>query len=143
MLKTCSECKKEYPSTSEYFYKNTISKDRLSYWCKNCRKEYQKEYSKKNPEKFINKILKNRYGISLEEYNQLLESQNNVCAICSCKETQKYKGKITRLQVDHNHSTGEMRSLLCHSCNRGLECFKENENLMFEAIKYLRKFKDH
>lgn len=57
--------------------------------------------------------LKKLYGISPEQYNQLLEQQNNSCAICERHESQFKK----KLAVDHNHLTGEIRGLLCSYCN--------------------------
>lgn len=54
--------------------------------------------------------LRNLYGLSLEDYDEMFRKQNGACAIC--KETQKRK-----LHVDHNHNTGAVRSLLCMRCN--------------------------
>ena len=59
-----------------------------------------------------NRILKYRYGISQLEYEQKLESQKNVCAICETTWEAKHP-----LYVDHNHSTGQTRGLLCAKCN--------------------------
>lgn len=56
-------------------------------------------------------LLKSKYGLSLEAYDTLLNNQNGSCAICSRKPGKR------PLHVDHNHSTGKVRGLLCHQCN--------------------------
>lgn len=58
--------------------------------------------------------LRRIYGIGIEEYNSLLSKQNGCCAICERPESE-FK---TRLAVDHNHATGEIRGLCCNHCNR-------------------------
>jgi hypothetical protein len=74
-----------------------------------------------------NTFYKSRYGITLEEYNQKLEKQQEVCAICHCPETTKTKkGAISALAVDHDHTTGEIRGLLCRTCNTALGKFRDS-----------------
>lgn len=75
--------------------------------------------------------LLGRYGLSVEQYNSLLDRQNGVCAIC-----RKIDGDIS-LSVDHDHQTGEVRGLLCSLCNKGLGHFDDNPQLLQEAINYL------
>jgi hypothetical protein len=76
--------------------------------------------------------LKTHYGISKAQYDEMLASQGGNCGICGNdpKET---------LCVDHCHSTGKVRALLCRSCNTGLGCFKDNSQLLLAAIKYLEE----
>jgi hypothetical protein len=76
------------------------------------------------------------FNITLEEYNELLKKQNYKCAICNGYEI-SYRNEV--LSVDHNHNTGEIRGLLCNTCNRALGLFKDNENLLKNAIKYLKQ----
>jgi hypothetical protein len=66
------------------------------------------------------------------------KKQGGVCAICEKKETRKYKGKIIRLSIDHNHKTGEIRGLLCHGCNVGIGHFSDSIEFLLKAINYLR-----
>lgn len=80
-------------------------------------------------------VLRSTYGISLAEYDDMLESQSGSCAICST--TPEENGR--RLDVDHCHETGRVRGLLCASCNLGIGKFKDNPSLLAEAIKYLVK----
>ena len=77
-------------------------------------------------------LLKN-YGIYLEQYENILNQQNGVCAICKKVQTKR------RLAVDHDHVTGLVRGLLCTSCNVGLGLLKDDCTLLNEAIKYLTK----
>ena len=71
-----------------------------------------------NPEENRARQLKHRYGITIEEYDKMLISQNNGCAICG-KET-AYNSGEKRLHVDHCHITGKVRGLLCSQCNTTL-----------------------
>jgi len=86
-------------------------------------------------------MLKVKYGISLERYNEVLKEQNGVCAICKKAETNhsNKKGPVDSLRVDHCHSTGKVRGLLCSECNFGISKFDDDTNLLLEAIKYLKK----
>lgn len=73
-----------------------------------------------------------RFGITPEQYDLLLTAQDDVCAICgeSCATGR-------RLTVDHDHSTGLVRALLCTSCNRQLgifEAFRERGNRYLDAF---------
>lgn len=83
---------------------------------------------------FRNRDLKRKFGISLIEYEELLEKQNYRCAICG--GYQMVKGN--NLYVDHDHSTVKIRGLLCHYCNVGIGMMKDNEKILENAIQYLR-----
>lgn len=86
--------------------------------------------------------LKRKYGISVDEYDQLLVEQNGVCAICRSKESHVYKsGKLKDLSVDHCHSTGKVRGLLCVKCNRALGYLDDSIERINRAITYLEKSK--
>lgn len=87
-----------------------------------------------------NTHLKKAYGISLEYYKQLYKEQQGVCAICKEPETQIHKktGQIMSLSVDHCHTTGNIRGLLCKKCNMALGLFQDNELLLKEASVYLK-----
>lgn len=88
--------------------------------------------------------LKKVYGISVAEYNKKLKEQGGKCAICA-KETNKLKNKTINFNTDHNHETGEIRGLLCSSCNLTLTGFekklKADENFIQKMIDYLLKNK--
>jgi hypothetical protein len=80
------------------------------------------------------KSLKNRYGITEEQYDEMYEKQNGKCAICFKPAELKSK---KRLNVDHDHSTGKVRGLLCSSCNRGLGLFEDSKDVLISAQHYL------
>jgi hypothetical protein len=91
-----------------------------------------------NPEKIRlhdrNKKLKRVYGIDIQTYAQMLESQGGVCAICGKGET---RSTSKNLQVDHCHNSSRVRGLLCFKCNTALGSFEDNPQLLVSAIAYL------
>jgi len=97
--------------------------------CSDCRKDT-----------YRTKMLKT-YGITPEEYAALLVKQGGVCAIC--KEPPKTRNNINgkpgihRLCVDHDHVTGAVRGLLCHSCNVGLAQYSDRPDLLRAAASYI------
>ena len=78
-------------------------------------------------------LLKNRYGVTAFDYDDLAKKQDNKCAICSLTPENK------RMDLDHCHKTKQIRGLLCNNCNRGLGHFKDNPVLLNNAIAYLNK----
>jgi len=75
-----------------------------------------------------------------EIYKILIEKQNGLCAICKKPETRKHKdGWVYKLCIDHDHTTGEVRGLLCSNCNNGLGRFMDNVEFLLKAIKYLKE----
>lgn len=94
------------------------------------RAKYRKEQKIKAKDKIRDYNLSTKYNITLADYNRLLEVQNHCCIICE-RSHQK-------LVVDHNHKNGQIRGLLCQSCNIGLGSFKDKIDLLASAIKYLK-----
>lgn len=80
---------------------------------------------------------KNNYGSSLKEVETLLEKQNNLCFICEEMGFKMNEHVHSPLNLDHCHSTGVVRGLLCHNCNRALGLFKDNIKRLKRAISYL------
>jgi hypothetical protein len=76
------------------------------------------------------------YGISTEDYDQMLLDQNGVCYICNKKPSDK-----RALDIDHNHKTGVVRGLLCSKHNRAIGLFDDSINLLARAIEYLSRNK--
>lgn len=92
----------------------------------------RKRDSQNNKKRIKNTNLQ-KFGITLEKYNEILTNQSGCCKICKTHES-----KLTKaLAVDHNHATGEIRGLLCHNCNIGLGHFKDSENLLLTAAQYI------
>ena len=130
-MKTCSKCRVAKPLDEYYFVKRT---QKHTAACKQCTCVDAKRWREANPELFRQSIRKNQllrqYGLTLEEYDVLKESQSGGCAICGATPD-------TNLRVDHDHATGKIRGLLCHHCNTGLGMFREDVALMLKAIVYL------
>lgn len=78
--------------------------------------------------------LKSKYGITLDDYEDMAAEQKGCCKICG-----EYMGEA--LRVDHCHTTGKVRGLLCNGCNVGLGNFKDSPEALLSAITYLREAK--
>jgi hypothetical protein len=134
-VKTCYACKIEKPVGN--FYRSNVNYYQKE--CKDCcrirkHKWYQTESGKLSS---ANTKLKKRFGITLEQFNQMYIVQNGKCLICDATESNLGH----RLAVDHCHITGKIRGLLCKSCNVGIGHLKDNIETLKRAIKYLEKFK--
>jgi hypothetical protein len=79
--------------------------------------------------------LKKLYNLTIEQYDALLAAQNGQCAIC--RRDTPGNGRHKFFHVDHDHTTGAVRQLLCHGCNTGLGAFKDNPDLLRAAAAYL------
>lgn len=103
------------------------------------RNAYMREYRKRTQNAHKHYEVKRRYGITLEQYNEMKEAQNNVCLLCGNPETDvdKRTNKVRDLAVDHCHTTHKVRGLLCRGCNQGLGNFKDNTEVLQKAINYL------
>ena len=106
----CTKCLESLPATREYFYLDRQKKNTLSSWCKKCRHTASR-----------NAQYKCRYGITIDEYNKMLQVQNGRCAICGELPSNK------RLCIDHDHNTGAVRGLLCIGCNVAIGWFERLE----------------
>ena len=156
--KTCPMCMLDLSLDS--YHRNKNGKLGRDTYCKNCRKNYDKERFKKENierrEKRLNKMkqyqienadkirekrnqyyLLNRYKLTQEEYDLMHQKQNGLCAICG--NPPSGKPPHHKLHVDHNHLTDEVRELLCGKCNAGVGVFLESIDYLKLAIKYLEK----
>ena len=77
--------------------------------------------------------LKNLYGMTPDDYNQMFEAQGGCCLLCGRHQSEL---KLT-LCVDHNHETGVIRGLLCHNCNVAIALLQEDVEILQRAIQYL------
>jgi hypothetical protein len=126
----CKKCSDDLPLDNFYFNKN--GKYKKQNVCKKCMNIYDYRTDK-------NHKLKRAYGITLEQYEKLLSKQDGKCAICSIDNNGKYRNKPRAFAVDHCHTTGKIRGLLCSDCNTGIGLLKDNVNYLELAIKYLNK----
>lgn len=100
-----------------------------------------KEWRKANPEKcaaiYRRKNLRDKYGLTLEMWEEMAEAQDHKCAICGTHRDELKNN----LAVDHNHTTGEVRGLLCYACNRGIGLLKDSAEVLNKAAAYLTRQK--
>jgi hypothetical protein len=114
-LLTCTRCKTSNPATTEFFPPHNKKKNGLDSWCRSCRATYRSEVRRGNY----------RGSISDQDLKKLIGTQE--CIIC---------GEYAN-QVDHCHTTGKVRGLLCVNCNTGLGKFKDDPELLEFARMYL------
>lgn len=81
---------------------------------------------------FRNTDLKRKFGITINDFELMLTKQDGRCSICG-----GYQIKGRNFAVDHNHTTGKVRGLLCVNCNAGLGFMKDNKQILQNAIDYL------
>lgn len=124
--------KKEYLKEYRKKNKDKIKEyDRLYYQKnKDRRNNYSKNFFKNNKKEVGIRRIIRKYNISREEYISLLENQKYKCKICK---------KKTVYVVDHDHKTGKVRGLLCGGCNSGLGFFCDDIKTMENAIKYINE----
>lgn len=80
-----------------------------------------------------------RFKMTLEEYDAMNATQRGLCAICQRPETRSVNGVVQRLSVDHNHTTGQRRQLLCSNCNPALGLVGEDIETLQRMIVYLKR----
>jgi hypothetical protein len=93
------------------------------------------EKPKRNPITAKNSYLLRNYGITYEDYLQLLESQDHKCAICGTEESDRKGGDLV---VDHCHASGKVRGMLCQKCNLMLGNANDLIGTLEQAVIYLR-----
>lgn len=103
-----------------------------SLWRKNNQEKVRSARSKNN----LRDGLRRRYGISIEQFNEMVLRQGNVCGICG----NAFGNGSRDRQVDHCHKTGRIREILCINCNSGIGRFKDSPELLQKAIDYLKKW---
>src|SRR4029077_12606415 len=99
------------------------------------RKEYLREWQRREHKRCHGYALRRAHGISIADYESLLLLQGNTCAIC--KTSQVGREGHQYLYVDHDHNTNMIRGLLCQACNLGLGKFKDSPELLRQAAQYL------
>jgi hypothetical protein len=138
--KKCTRCG-ELKQRSD-FSKHAVAKGGVQSTCKQCSATLARIRRKKNPLRHAeiqrNAKLKAAHGISSSEYQKMLEKQNGKCAICGTANPGGRMGLCGPVfHVDHCHSSGKIRGLLCHSCNVGIGNFNDNVTALANAIAYL------
>ena len=116
-MKTCSRCKETKPLGQ--FYADRSRPDGKQYHCSDCQKVYTgaplAQARRRARYKFdFRKHLESTYGITKEKWDAMLLAQEGRCAACSSQ----FENDGRRIHTDHCHETGEVRGLLCKTCNR-------------------------
>lgn len=141
-MKTCKKCNESKPLDA--FHKASKNKDGLQSRCKPCNNSSAREWQDANPERY-EKIWRGqygnprrratKYGLTVEELSDLLESNQGLCKICN-------REPVQWLVVDHCHTTGEVRGALCEKCNQTLGLMDDNPEYLMNAAQYLMGFKN-
>lgn len=128
-VKKCSCCGLEKELINFYPHKNT--KDKLRAKCKQCTTTENKEWVENNKDKKKNSHYRRTYGISYSEVIHRHSVVNNKCEVCAEEKE--------LLAVDHCHTTGKVRGLLCMRCNLLLGKIEENKDIIFKLFNYLKE----
>lgn len=126
-MKVCRDCGQEYQVTRSTARAN---------WCSSCRAAYYRARKDKDRLMDRERHLRAKFGITMHEYDALLRDQNGVCGICGAEPRDK------NLAVDHCHSSGKIRGLLCFNCNSVLGKFKDSADLLRLSADYLEKHRN-
>jgi hypothetical protein len=120
----CWRCKVVKPI--DEFMRSKRQPSGYDYKCKICSQQLNRRHS-----------LKRTYGITTQEYAEMLAEQEGLCAICRRPESAKRRGRVKPLAVDHCHDSSRVRGLLCHRCNAAIGLLQDDVNVLQQAIVYL------
>lgn len=115
------------------------NKDRVNEQRRELRKKYPERFRKQDRKKYAKNPISGKlrvHGITKAQYDGLFEKQGGCCAICGIHES---LAGIKKLAIDHCHTEGHVRGLLCARCNTGLGQFRDSKDLLAKAIEYLRR----
>lgn len=130
--KQCKDCLQVFPLNN--FHKDVTGKQGVVNYCKPC-KNNKYNLRRNSRRDYINNYERlRRYNLTQEEYNAMWEKQNFCCAIC---KTNKNNGKTW--SIDHCHDSQKVRGILCDQCNLLLGHAKDNQEILSEAVYYLKE----
>lgn len=138
MGKICTKCNEE---KAEHLFRKSR--------CKDCCNEENRVWNRENKDRIReerksdpsyirakrNRLLKRKFDITIDDYDNMLFNQNNRCSIC-LKHQDEFKALLA---VDHCHKTNKVRGLLCMNCNTALGGFGDDLARLQRAIEYLAK----
>jgi recombination endonuclease VII len=125
-LRRCSRCGET--KTIDVFPRNRSAASGYGYHCKPCHNRVSRENREKNHGSTRDFALRRRYGLDGAAVDALVIEQEGVCAICRIDEAR---------HLDHDHTTGSNRGVLCFSCNGALGQFEDDARLLLKAAQYL------
>ena len=138
--KVCGGCERRLPIAEFPPNAHINGRSYRSSRCRSCKAAATRAWAARVGKKRAkSSTLKRTYGITPAEYDAMFAAQGGACAICGDTEmpTDKRTGKPYDLAIDHDHTTGKVRALLCPSCNNGLGCFRDDTQRLQAAISYL------
>ena len=130
-VKVCTKCNESKPHTDFYKRGERNNKQRTKSYCKVCAIKINKYYVEQNPYNWITK----RYNVSLEIAKDLYMRSMKTCDICGVE----WDGTKERLCIDHDHTTGKVRGVLCKHCNHVLGHSKDSVTILKSAVEYLER----
>lgn len=142
--RTCPRCNVE--KDTAMYYNDASRKSGISSWCQECLKTNDRLYQINLKHKGRKaRGLKKNFDMTYDQYVYMLKLQDNKCAICKLKETARNPNnkKLRSLSVDHDHTTGAIRGLLCITCNIALGMLKDDTAIVVSALEYLTKGTEH
>ena len=119
--KTCTKCKET--KTLDGFHSDKKGKFGKHSKCKICRNIQCSEIQKFS-----------KYGVTPEKHQEMRDVSGNKCYVCNATEAESWKGTLC---IDHCHTTGRVRGLLCHSCNVALGCVTDSQERLQGLMDYL------
>lgn len=132
------ECKSCFRELAKARYDSARAVERTEKWRKanperyaDYRREYQSRPERKRAMRDL--YYRRTFGISADEFDELLEEQGGGCAICG-----KPPDRAGGMHLDHDHETGVIRGILCQPCNHAVGLFQDNPDLLEKAARYLR-----
>ena len=130
----CKPCRRESDKRYREANKESISKYMREYYAENGDTQIlkRKAYYEENRERIRSREYEKKYGLTRNQVAQKLDDQDFKCLICSGTLL-----GVAEAKVDHCHTTGKVRGLLCNTCNLGLGLFKDSEENLANAIQYL------
>jgi hypothetical protein len=137
----CQTCKEVKASTE--FYNSAVTANRLSARCKACDKIARRDSISRSPATragYYRRMLARKYGLTPTAVEDMLTAQDGSCAICKTTNPLGEGNTSTANSsfcVDHCHTTGRIRGMLCNACNRGLGFFRDSKENLRNAIAYL------
>ena len=142
--KACSSCEAVKPLKDFHKDKSNVKGFGRTYYCKECanrksRGHHKRRMDNKDVEyrrKKRSSYLASTYGVTLEEYEAMVIKQGCKCAICNVS----IKKSGSKTHLDHCHTTGLIRGMLCDNCNRGLGYFYDKPDVLESAAGYLKHY---
>lgn len=145
-MKVCTVCGESKDLSA--FYKWKTSRDGYSYRCKGCDAEARRrsrngEGGQGTRDGYRRRKLVNQYEMTPDHFEKMMEAQGGMCAICNTTnpngEGVDGGKQLKTFAMDHDHSTGRIRELLCNLCNRALGFMRDNPQTLRAGALYLEK----